>query len=166
MTAPGPVGRVLRDARGVRLELVRELTDPPEAVWAALTEPALLERWFGTWSGDPATGTVQLSMLEDPDGAPQPVRIDACTAPQRLGVVLPSPDGPWPLDVALTPHGGGTRLVLVHVLAEPYDAGSIGPGWQYYLDRLTAVLYGDPVPDDWEAYAGQSAAYAVPPEDA
>ena len=165
MTAPGPVGHVRRDADGVRLELVRELDAAQGEVWAALTEPALLERWFGTWSGDPAEGTVLLAMGEDPDGEPQPVVLRECTAPSRLAVDLPSPDGTWPLDVALAPHGAGTRLVLVHVLAEPYDAGSIGPGWQYYLDRLGAVLAGRPVPDDWEAYVAQGAAYAVPEEE-
>ena len=165
MTVPGPVGRVRRDADGVRLELAREWDVPVEAVWAALTEPPLLERWFGTWTGDPASGTVLLQPGEDPDGAPEPVLLRECTAPTRLVLDLPSPDGAWPLDVALSAQGSGTRLVLVHRLAEPYDAGSIGPGWQYYLDRLGAVLAGGPVPDDWAAYASLSSAYEVPEEE-
>ena len=161
MTAATPVGRVLRDAGGVRLELTRTHAAPPEQVWAALTEPALLERWFGSWSGDPSSGTVQLRMGEDPDLA-QPVVVRECAPPHRLAVDLPSPDGTWPLSVVLVEEGAGTRSTLVHRLAEPYDAGSVGPGWQYYLDRLAAVVAGTPVPDDWGAYEGLAAAYAVP----
>lgn len=155
-------GRVLRDASGVRLELVGEWDVPVAQVWAALTAPSLTARWFGTWTGDPATGTVLLRTAEDPDGGEQPVVVRECVPPTRLAVDLPSPDGTWPLSVDLTEQGGRTRLVLTHRLAEPYDASSIGPGWQYYRDRLGAVVTGTRVPDDWGAYEGLGAAYAVP----
>jgi hypothetical protein len=78
-------------------------------------------------------------------------------------VELTTPDGPWPLGVTLADSGGGTRLRFTHELAEPYDATSIGPGWQYYLDRLEAVVAGRPVPEDFDPYyPSLSAAYAVP----
>lgn len=155
-------GRVLRDADGVRLELAGEWAVPVAQVWAALTEPALTARWLGTWTGDPASGTVLLRMAEDPDGGEQPVAVRECVPPHRLAVELPSPDGTWPLSVDLAEQDGRTRLVLTHRLAEPYDASSIGPGWQYYRDRLGAVVTGTPVPDDWGAYETLGAAYAVP----
>jgi len=68
------------------------------------------------------------------------------------------------LSVDLAEEGPGTRLRFVHVLAEPYDATAIGPGWQYYLDRLGAVLLDAPVPDDFTEYhPALGDAYAVPP---
>ena len=56
------------------------------------------------------------------------------------------------LSVTLTEAAGRTTLVFTHRMAEPYDASSIGPGWQYYLDRLDAVLADAPVPAVWDDY--------------
>jgi uncharacterized protein YndB with AHSA1/START domain len=164
MSTTGPRGQVLRDESGMRLEFVRTYDDPAADVWSALTDPARLERWFGTWSGDPATGTVQVRSLEEPEGSEgQPATILECVPPHRLVVELPSPDGVWHLSVALTEDGGATTLVFTHRLAEPYAASSIGPGWHYYLDRLDAVLAERPVPDAWDDYYPVLAAdYALP----
>ena len=152
MTVSTPLGRVLRDSDGMRLEFVRTYDDPVEDVWSALTEPDRVARWFGRWSGDPATGTVEVLMTEEEGATPQPVTIVACEPPTRLVVDLPSPDGTWHLSATLQERDGGTVLRFVHRLAEPYDASSIGPGWQFYLDRLGAVVSGVPVPEAWDDY--------------
>lgn len=159
----GPLGAVLRDDEGRRLEFVRRYAQPPHDVWAAITDPERTARWFGTWTGDPASGTVHLTMTEDEGATPQPATIVECEPAARLVLVLPNPDGPWPLSVLLEPDGAGTRLVFTHRLAEPHDASSVGPGWQYYLDRLGAVVAGAPVPDDFDAYYPALAeAYPLP----
>lgn len=150
MTADSPVGRVLRDDQGMRLEFVRRYDSDVPDVWSALTDPERMRAWFGTWSGDPASGSVQVMMAEDP--APQPATIVECAPPTRLVVDVAGPDGRWRLAVTLAEQDGGTELVFVHRLAEPYDSSSIGPGWQYYLDRLGAVVTGAPVPDVWDEY--------------
>lgn len=160
MTIETPAGRVLRDHEGVRLELERTSALPPAQVWAGLADPDRLALWFGRWTGDPAQGTVQLSMVEAPE--PQTVLVRECRAPERLAVDLPGPDGTWPLRIDLEPTGEGTVLRFVHRLEEPYDASSIGPGWHYYLDRLEAVLADEPVPQDWDAYAALAGAYGLP----
>lgn len=152
MTVTTPPGRVLRDEEGVRLEFVRSHPQPVAEVWAALTEPGQVARWFGTWTGDPASGTVQLRMSEDEDATPQTVMILACEPPSRLVVDLVSPDGPWRLTVSLAARDGGTELVFTHRLAPPYDASNIGPGWHYYLDRLGAVVSVAGVPENWDDY--------------
>lgn len=152
MTVTTPLGQVLRDDEGMRLEFVRTYDDPIDDVWSALTEPDRMARWFGRWSGDPATGTVDFVMIETPDGDPQPVKILACDPPTGLEVEMLSPDGPWLLSVALSAEAGVTTLVFNHRLAEPYDASSIGPGWQFYLDRLGAVVAGTDLPDVWDDY--------------
>ncbi len=78
--------------------------------------------------------------------------------------MLPSPDGDWPLSVTLSESDGVTTLVFVHRLAEPYDATSVGPGWQYYLDRLEAAIHAIPMPEveDWPTYEPLGAQYPLP----
>lgn len=152
MTVTTSLGRVLRDEEGMRLEFVRTYDDPVDEVWSALTDPEPVARWIGAWSGDPATGTVELVMTEDEGSTPATVTILECEPPARLVVDLPSPDGTWRLSVALQTQGGSTTLTFTQRLAEPYDASSVGPGWHYYLDRLGAVVAGHTVPDSWDDY--------------
>lgn len=151
MTVTTPLGQVLRDEDGTRLEFVRTYDDPVEDVWSALTDPDRVARWFGTLSGDPATGTVELVMTEEAGSTPQAVTILECAPPTRLVVEVPGPDGVWRLSVALSAQDTVTTLVFTQRLAEPYDA-SIGPGWHYYLDRLDAVVEGTEVPGTWDDY--------------
>jgi len=163
MSVTTPLGQVLRDEEGVRLEFVRTYSEPVEDVWAGLTEPARLALWIGTLSGDPATGTVGLRMSEDEAGTPEIVTILECEAPTGLVIDMPSPDGTWRLSVDLRAEGGGTTLIFIQRLAEPYDANSIGPGWHYYLDRLGAVVSGHDVPEAWDDYyPALKDAYGVP----
>lgn len=147
-----PMGQVVRDAEGARLEFVRHHAAPVEAVWSALTGSARCARWFGSWTGDPASGTVLVTMTAEEGAQPEPVAVDACEPPRRLALTMPSPDGPWRLTVDLEEGGGRTTLRFAHRLAEPYDVSSIGPGWHFYLDRLGAVVDGAAVPADWDAY--------------
>lgn len=155
-----PLGAVVRDGDGYRLEFVREFAEPVEQVWAAFADSNELAGWFGTWSGDPGSGTISLHMAEAPE--PGPAEVVECTPPTRLSLVTISPDGPWPLTIDLAENGSGTRLTFTHTLAEPYDATSIGAGWQFYLDRMTAHLAGEPIPDDWDSYAQLGEKYPLP----
>ena len=163
MAVTSAPGRVVRDEQGARIEIVRSYDLPVEEVWSGLTDPDRTALWIGRWSGDPASGAIEITMSAE-EGAPaETVRVDRCERPLRLDLTLPSPDGDWPVSVALSQDGTATVLRLVHHLAEPYDASSTGPGWQFYLDRLTAVLTGGEVPDAWEDYwPALSEAYAVP----
>jgi uncharacterized protein YndB with AHSA1/START domain len=163
MTVTTPLGQVLRDEDGVRLEFVRTYDHPIDGVWSALTEPDRVARWIGTWSGDPSTGTVELVMTEDDGSTPERVTILACQSPTRLVVDLPSPDGTWRVSVSLREQAGETTLLFTQRLAQPYDASSIGPGWHYYLDRLGAVVVDTTVPDSWDDYyPSLQDAYAIP----
>lgn len=163
MSATSARGRVVRDDDGARLELVGAYAHPVGEVWAALTEPDRLARWIGTVTGDPATGAVELVMTEE-GAAGERVAVVACEPPHRLVVDMGSPDGPWRLSLVLTARGSATELVLEQRLAEPYDATGIGPGWQYYLDRLGDALDHRPPTTAWADYhPALAAAYAVPP---
>ena len=162
-TIETPRGEVIRDADGVRLEFVRTYPDPIERVWKALTDPDELGKWYGTWRGDAASGTVELASIEG-GGEYKPIEIVECRPPRHVAVVLPTPYGPWPISISLSEFDGGTKGVFVHRLTEPYDPTSIGPGWHYYLDRLGAMLSGDTLPefDDWPSYEPLGANYPLP----
>jgi uncharacterized protein YndB with AHSA1/START domain len=136
----------------MRLEFVRTYEDPIEDVWSAITESDRVGRWFGSWTGDPTTGTVDFVMVENEGGESHPVHILTCEPPTALVVEMPTPEGVWHLSAALRAEAGVTTLVFTQRLAEPYDASSVGPGWHYYLDRLAAVVADAPVPEVWEEY--------------
>jgi uncharacterized protein YndB with AHSA1/START domain len=158
---PGEDGR-----GGVRLVFRRELEEPVDEVWAAVTEPDRLSRWIGTWTGEARPGaTVLFTMTAEGAVDPEPVTIVACDPPH--GYVVDMPDvmdreGPsWRYEVALEALGTGTVLTFVHHLSDPSVTGDMGVGWQYYLDRLAAALADGPMPE-WEPYLGLRDHYAAP----
>lgn len=158
-----PLGRVERDTDGMRLEFIRTFDTDIDDVWSALTESDRLARWFGSWTGDPTSGQVDVVMTAEGDTTPQRVTIIECDAPNQLIVEVPGPDGVWRLSVVLSARDGATTMVFTHRLAEPYDASSVGPGWHFYLDRLDAVVAGRSVSTAFDPYMEElSTAYPVP----
>lgn len=157
------------------LVLERRFAAGIAAVWAAVTDPAHLQRWIGTWSGDPASGSVVFRMTSEGDDVPDQIwDIERCDPPRRLDVrtreATPfSEDGSgervhWVLRLELVETAGETMLTFVQALADgPLGtdmAASVGPGWEYYLDRLVAAMSGADVADlEWAAYEPMSAAY-------
>ena len=159
MSTPTPTGR--REERAGRQFLVmeRRFEAPIDAVWAAITEPERLARWIGTWTGDPASGAVDFRMLFEGEGAAIEVfTIDACRPPTRLELTSTAPfDGvtpvEWHLELDLVERGGVTTLTFAQSVPEPTMAESVGPGWEYYLDRLVAAeVVGDPAAIDFDDY--------------
>ncbi len=154
MTGPGPAGEVVREPSGTSLVFVRSWDRPIEEVWSALTDSDRLAGWFGRWSGDPAPGTVLVTLTGEGDGAtPEPMTIDACEPPHRLAVTSGGAGPRWPLELTLSDtEGGGTSLRFVHRLSADDDVPSTGVGWHYYLDRLDAVVEGRTPTDAWDDY--------------
>jgi uncharacterized protein YndB with AHSA1/START domain len=130
------------------LVLERTFRAPIEDVWAAVTEPERLARWIGTWSGDPTTGEVRFRMLyEGDDVGDEAFRIDVCEEPTTLVVTSEMPyDGntpvTWHLRLDLAETDGVTTLTFAQSLPDPTMAENVGPGWDYYLDRLVAAESG------------------------
>ncbi|WP_260461094.1 hypothetical protein [Streptomyces sp. WAC04114] len=57
-----------------------------------------------------------------------------------------------------SPAGAGGRPVrLIHHLTSTEQLGSRGPGWEYYLDMLTASRTDGPRPDFEDYYPAQKA---------
>lgn len=145
MTAP-MTGR--RDpAQPGAIVLDRRFDAPATQVWAAVTESARLERWIGRWSGDPAEGRVLFTMTAEGDDVPaEEYAVEECSPPSRLVVRAPGPDGePWVLTLWLTEDAEGTTLHFAQQLSDAETAASVGPGWEYYLDRLVAAETGGDV---------------------
>lgn len=153
-----------------QLVLERTFRAPIDDVWAAVTDPVRMVRWIGTWTGDPAAGEVAFRMTaEGEDVAVEVYDIEVCEPPRRLVVRTRGPVAGaadvWQLSVDLHEAESTTTLRFAQVITEAMrqagTAAEIGPGWEYYLDRLVALQDGRAVTDVvWDAYyPGQSASY-------
>jgi uncharacterized protein YndB with AHSA1/START domain len=140
-----PTGRLESTGDGHRLVLERTFRAPIADVWAAVTEPERMARWIGTWSGDPATGTVSFLMTAEGQAEPEEVEIRECDPPYVLRVTTRQGEGSWHLELELSEADGVTTLRFLQPGVDPAQAGSVGPGWEYYLDRLVAAESGGDV---------------------
>jgi uncharacterized protein YndB with AHSA1/START domain len=132
------------------LVMTREFRAPVEDVWAAVTESDRLARWIGTWSGDPADGRVLFQMRYEGDDVPSEVFvIDECEAPHRLAITTEAAydEKPvtWYLELDLAETDGVTTLTFAQSVPGPAMAHDVGPGWDYYLDRMVAAESGGDV---------------------
>ncbi len=161
MTAvDSPMGTVHRDGERDVLTFRRSYPDPPETVWASITESDRLARWFGSFTGDARQGgSVQLVMTapEDAGGPPSTVHIEECEPLRRLRIRVDQDGEPWVIAVELAPSPDGTVLDFRQVLPPGFSPSGAGPGWHWYLDRLGADLAGQAFPawPDYEALAGR-----------
>ena len=129
----------------------RTFAAPIEDVWAAVTESDRLARWIGSWTGDPAEGHVTFHMLfEGDDPSDERFTIDECEAPRRLAITtfMPSegdhPDS-WHLELDLAEVDGVTTFTFAQSVPVPDMAEGVGPGWDYYLDRMVVAEAGGDV---------------------
>lgn len=147
MTTPAhPTGR--RETRGGHdlVVFTRTFAAPIDDVWAAVTEPSRLHRWVGTWEGDPTDGWVGFRMTaEAEDAAADRMWVDECDPPRRLAVHSSTDYGTWHLEMDLEDTDGTTTLRFAQRITDAATAADVGPGWDYYLDRLVAAETGGDV---------------------
>jgi uncharacterized protein YndB with AHSA1/START domain len=153
--APGG-GRILgslRAADGVGVVRIEDRYDTAiDDLWAAITDPARLARWYGQVEGDLRPGGAFRVYLEA-DDIESTGRVEACEPPRRLLVTTRETDesyrkgqGAPPFDQALeatlTADGDQTILVI-EVQGMPLDKiASYGAGWQIHIENLAAYLAG------------------------
>ena len=151
-------------ADGRTLSVSRTLEAPLADVWAGVTESDRLARWFGRWTGDPGEGFVMVTMTAEATPLP-PIRsqIDACEPPHRLAVRSSGQYGDWSLSVDLAEADGVTSLVLHQHDVDLATLAEMGPGWEWYLDRLVAAVTGGepPAPGDFDSYMVLAPNYAA-----
>ncbi|MBF4994783.1 SRPBCC domain-containing protein [Arthrobacter gandavensis] len=165
---PEPTGRVHRTGEdSYTLVLTRRLEGTPPEVWASFTDADLAAAWIGRWDGAPGPASeFEFQMLYEEGQPASQVRLTLCAPHERLRVLLADDGGSWDLEVRLRDHDGGTRLDFIQHLADPAPAEDIGPGWEYYLDRLEAARSGGPQPDFDQHYLEQGPYYAAQARDA
>jgi uncharacterized protein YndB with AHSA1/START domain len=147
-----PTGTVLGTADGYDLVVKRRFQAPIQDVWDSITDPARTARWYGPWRGEASPGALVEIQMAYEDGSPWfPMRIDACEPPHRLAVTQIEKKGDWRIELTLREEAGTTELRLVQHLDSGRDVGSIGPGWEYYMDMLAASRRGETLPkfDDY-----------------
>ncbi|GAA1956775.1 SRPBCC domain-containing protein [Microbacterium deminutum] len=136
------------------LVLTRTFAAPAPEVWRELTESARLARWIGRWEGDPKSGHVAFYMTaEDAEAPAEEYTIVECDPPRKFAGDTSAAGGGWHLWFELVPKGEVTTLMFGQRLNPGEDVGSIGPGWEYYLDRLVAAHLGkDVAAIAWDDY--------------
>jgi uncharacterized protein YndB with AHSA1/START domain len=132
---------------------------PVEKVWAAVTEPEHISRWFGRpeldGGGAGATGTITW-----PDGEPIPLRVETLDEPRTVSYRWNNDDAlgkpPAEFDAerstvftfTLEEVSGGTQLTVVETgfdrTSDPAEnMRSHSEGWTSELDKLVALFEGD-----------------------
>lgn len=137
--AAEPTGQI--DPAG-HLVLTRALPVSLEELWAAVTDPDRVARWYGTWTGEPSSGRVDVVMTAEAGDEPEPVLIRRCDPPRKLAVTLGTAADAWRVDLDLEEGPEAAVLRLTHRYPAAGEIESIGPGWEYYLDRLVAAESG------------------------
>ena len=127
---------------GIRFE--RLLPAPPREVWEAITSPDQLAEWLDrTDLADRVGGAVTIHF----EGSPVTGLVRVWEPPSVL-------EYSWIIDgeiesvvrFELEPVGEQTRLRLFHRALPSDQEDGYAPGWHAYLDRLEALLSGEPLP--------------------
>lgn len=159
-----PTGRRAERNGTVFVEFERTFAAPIDDMWAAVTESERLERWIGLWTGDPASGEITFRMTaEGPDVPEETIYIDQCEKPTLLTMRSARPDDPallWKWRFELHEEAGVTTLTFAQEAVDVDLVETVGPGWDYYLDRMAAaVTGGDVAAIDFDDYYPAFAAH-------
>ena len=144
-------GRVVRDRRGLDLIVERTVPAPAAEVWKWLTASTHLKKWIGSYKGTPIVGgEIAFSMsFEEGSGSSQ-VTVTECAQETRFVLDWVAGNGggaPWHVAVSIADLGASTVVFLAQRISDPKQAGEVGPGWEYYLDRMLAARSGAAMPE-------------------
>lgn len=116
------------------LRFERQLPEPPEEVWRAVTDPDEMRTWFPTYIEieEWKVGAQLTHYFDQQDIEPLPGRVLEWDPPRRVSFTW----GTDTISFELAPDaGGGTVFVLTEELAANHAARNAA-GWEACLDRL------------------------------
>lgn len=142
---PGPLADIdcLAEEHGWTLLFVRDLSHPPEKVWAALTEPAQLRQW-SPFTADRNLETVGDATLTMIDGDTRE-DFQAVVSRAERPTVLEYTWGTNLLHWELSATQSGTRLTLRHTVEDPEWIPKVAAGWHICLAVAERLLDGTPI---------------------
>jgi uncharacterized protein YndB with AHSA1/START domain len=143
------LGTVEHVPDGWRLRFERVLSHPPEAVWAALTEPARTPAWWGELDADLRVGG-HYSMTWNEGRAKLRSTITAYDPPHLLETTGDEHHGT--LRWELTAVDGGTRFVFTSTVPHDISPDALA-GWHWHMEALPIALDGgfvEPSMERWE----------------
>jgi uncharacterized protein YndB with AHSA1/START domain len=160
----GRTGELSIEGDRATMTFVRHLPYPIEAVWAALTDPALRADWMGETTLDGRVGGRIEMVPADPPAPPDRKRMTGAILVWDPPKVL---EHEWHQDIVgtgvvryeLAEQGSGTVLTFTHRGLSVRNAHGFLPGTHAYLDRLAAHLAGAPLPGWLERYAEVAGEY-------
>jgi len=155
-------GRVdLRDGSHT-LVVTRTLATTRDDAWAWVTHPELLAQWIGLLEGEARVGaTVAFTMTAEENAPPESARIIACDRGRSYTCEVGGAGTPdsWIIGCELDGPDGAIALSIVQPIDSAEMAGMMGPGWEYYLDRLLAARTASTMPDFDDYYPAHAAHY-------
>lgn len=133
--------------------IVRRIKAPPAKVYAALTEPKLMVRWWGPDAGPTLSAeadvrpggrfSVVFRLLNGQEHRPTGVYREVVPE-KKLVFTWEWPDMPERESLVtflLVPFDGGTELTLIHERLPDEEARSSHEGgWRGFLDKLSVFL--------------------------
>ena len=137
----------------------RTFSHPPEAVWRALTDPAMLAQWL-------APGRIELSLggAARLDFADSGTVIDSRVSAYEPGKLIEyswshGEEPPRPVRWQVEPLASGARLVLTLKTPQGEDAARACAGWEAHLEMLEAALEGVPIKFPFDRFKAAREAY-------
>jgi uncharacterized protein YndB with AHSA1/START domain len=143
----------LRSAGGAGVVRMEDRYDTGiDDLWAAITDPDRVARWYGRAKGDLRLGG-EFRLHVEAAGMDCIGRVEECEPPRRLRVTTRETDESWregngvapfdeTLEATLIADGDQTVLVL-EVRGMPLDKVAFyGAGWQLHAEDLAAYLAG------------------------
>lgn len=154
------LGRITRTDTGYCGQLSRLFAQDVAAVWAMLTEPALMAQWLAAGSIElQEGGAVRIDFADS--GIVIDSRLAEFVPGRVLGYSWSSGDQPLrPLRWALHEEGAGTRLSLSVQLPAGEDPARACAGFEGHLEMLAAALEGVPIRFPFDLFLQARAAYA------
>lgn len=142
-----------------RIALSRVFDAPTDRVWAAVSDPEEIPRWFLPVSGDLRTGGTY--QLDGNAGG----RILVCEPPRSYSITWEFDGSLSWVDVGVVDEAGGARLDLIHDAPvagdehwRAFGAGAGGIGWEMgWIGLATYLATGQAVdPEEFAAWAGSA----------